>query len=79
MLKAAVRFSLVHRRDLREVFRFGRQLRRLGKSLSGIGARIVEEITPLPMDMVREMDLQVLKKKIPCSHLHSNGRGTEVP
>ena len=53
MLKAAVRFSLVHQRDLLEVFRFGRQLRRLGKSLSGIGARIVEEITPFPVYMVR--------------------------
>ena len=51
-LKAGVRFSLVHRRDLLEAFRFGRQLRRLGKMLSGIGARIVEEITPLPMDLV---------------------------
>ncbi len=78
-LKAAIRFCLVYRRDLREVFRFGRQLRRLGKNLSGIGARIVEDITPLTMDTVQGMDLQVLKKKIPCSYLHSNGRGTEVP
>jgi adenosylhomocysteine nucleosidase len=77
-LRGAVRFFLVHRRDLLEVFRFGRQLRRLGKSLSEIGARIVEELTPLPIDPVRERDLAVLKKKIPCNHLHSNRREIEV-
>ncbi len=77
-LKAAVRLSIIHRKDLLEVFRFGRQLRRLGKRLSGIGARIVKEMTTLSMDTVREMDLQGLKKKIPCCHLHSSGRGNEV-
>jgi adenosylhomocysteine nucleosidase len=77
-LRGAVRFFLVHRRDLLEVFRFGRQLRRLGKSLSGIGARIVEELTPLSIDPMRERDLPVLRKKIPGNHLHSNGREIEV-
>lgn len=57
-LKGSVRFSLVHRRELLEGFRFGVQLRRLGAKLSEIGARIVEEITPLPGNRVREMDLQ---------------------
>jgi adenosylhomocysteine nucleosidase len=77
-LRGAIRFFLVHRRDLLEVFRFGRQLRRLGKSLSGIGARIVEELTPFSIDPVGEMDLPVLKKKILCNHLYSNGREIEV-
>jgi len=66
-LKAGLRFSLVHRRDLLEVLRFGRQLRRLGRRLSGVGARIAEEIPPLPMNPAQETDLQVLKKKIPCT------------
>lgn len=77
-LRGAVRFFLVHRRDLLEVFRFGRQLQRLGKSLSGIGARIVEELTPFSIDPVREMDLPVLKKKILYDQLHSNGGEIEV-
>jgi len=64
-LRGAIRFSFVHRRDLLEVFRFGRQLRRLVKSLSEIGARIVEDINPLSIDPVRERDLPVLRRKIP--------------
>ncbi len=44
-LKGGVRFLRVHGRNLLEVFRFGRELRRLGTRLSDIGARVVEEIT----------------------------------
>jgi len=43
-LKGGIRLSLVHGRDLVEVFRFGRELRRLGTILSGIGARVFQEI-----------------------------------
>jgi len=68
-LKGGVRFFLVHRRDLLEVFRFGRQLRRLGTRLSGIGARIVEDMAPV---YTGEMDLHILKKKIPCTRSRLN-------
>lgn len=70
--KGAVRFFLAHGRDLLEVFRFARKARRLGARLSEIGTRIIEEIAPLSTP---KMDLQVLKKKIPCSRLHSNRTG----
>jgi adenosylhomocysteine nucleosidase len=43
-LKGGIRLSLVHGRDIVEVFRFGREVRRLGTILSGIGARVVQEI-----------------------------------
>ncbi len=70
--KGAVRFFLAHGRDLLEVFRFARKARRLGGRLSEIGTRIVEEIAPLSAP---EMDLQVLKKKIPCSRSYSRPIG----
>lgn len=72
-LKGGVRFFLSHGRDLVEFFRFARKTRRLGARLSEIGSRIIEEITPFSTP---EMDLQVLKKKLPCSQFHSNVRET---
>jgi len=66
-LSGALRFSLAHRGDLLEILRFGRQVRRLGTRLSRIGARIVEEITFLPPDPVREMDLHGFRKNEPDS------------
>jgi adenosylhomocysteine nucleosidase len=72
--KGGLRFLLFHGRDLLEVLRFGRKVRRLGARLSGIGTRIIEEITPLSTG---QMDLQVLKKKIPCSRFYSKGMRTE--
>jgi len=42
--KGGIRLSLVHGRDIGEVLRFGREVRRLGTILSGVGARVVQEI-----------------------------------
>ena len=78
-LKGSVRFSFVHRRELLEVFRFGVQLRQLGARLSEIGVRIAEEITPLPGNWLREMDLQRAKKKIPCNRFQTNVKATGLP
>lgn len=72
-LTGGVRFFLGHGRDLVEVFRFARKTRRLGSRLWEMGSRIIEEITPLSTP---EMDLQVLKKKIPCRRFHSAVRET---
>ena len=77
-LMGGVRFSLIHRRDLLEVFRFGIQVRRLGARLSEIGARIVGEIPPLPGNRLRETDFQRAEKKIPCSRLRSNVTRNEI-
>jgi adenosylhomocysteine nucleosidase len=77
-LKGSVRFSLAHRRDLLEVFRFGLQLRRLGAKLSEIGARIVEELPLLPGNRVREMDLQRREKRIPCNRFQTNVKETGI-
>jgi adenosylhomocysteine nucleosidase len=48
-LRGLVRFGRAHGRDFREVFRFGKQARELGKNLCEIQTRIVGEI-PLPGD-----------------------------
>ncbi len=47
------RFALAHRRDLREVLRFGGQAREFGRDLCEIQARIVEGIT-IPGDQAHE-------------------------
>jgi hypothetical protein len=66
-LRGGLRFSLAHRGDLLEILRFGWQVRRLGTRLSRIGARIVEEMSFLPTDPVREMDLHGSGKGQPDS------------
>ena len=63
-LRGAIRFSLAHRRDLSEIFRFGRQLRLLVRELSEVEARIVNGIAISPRDFVQYVDLPV-QKEIP--------------
>lgn len=63
-LRGTIRFSLVHWRDLLEIFRFARQLRRLGRELSEIEARIVDGIAFSPRDLVQYVDLPV-QREIP--------------
>ena len=61
-LKGALRFSLAHRWDLLEIFRFGRQLRLLGRELSEIEARIVDGIAISPRELLQYVDLPVQKE-----------------
>ena len=63
-LRGAIRFSLAHWQDLLEIYRFGRQLRRLGRELSEIEARIVDGIPFSPRDLVQYVDLPV-QREIP--------------
>jgi len=62
-LRGAIRFSLVHRGDLLEIFRFGRGLKQLGRQLSEIEARIVDGITISPRDLVQYVNLPIQKEK----------------
>ena len=60
-LSGAVRFFLAHRWDLLEIFRFGRQLRLLGRELSEIEARIMDGIAVSPGELLQYVDLPVKK------------------
>ena len=61
-LRGTLRFSLAHRWDLLEIFRFGRHLRLLGRELSEIEARIVDGIAISPRELLQYVDLPVQKE-----------------